>query len=175
MSDNNNEISDLCVRCGMCCDGTLFNKANVVDEADRKVADDLGLTTFELNGKLFFKLPCRHFSSCCTVYETQRPRICSAFFCSPIRKYNRGEQTFQDASQQVGWLLEHRNKLMKVASQFPELKALDFRSLKDKLEEYGEDAEKVSMYKHLFLIFFIFLDMRDKYFSVSGKNESLTS
>ncbi|MHA4742246.1 hypothetical protein [Dyadobacter sp. MSC1_007] len=175
MSDSKNEISDLCVSCGMCCDGTLFASGQVRDEADRSIADGLEMTTFELKGKLFFKQPCHHFSSCCTVYGEQRPHVCSAFFCNPVRKHKRGEQTFEDASQQVHWLLEQRDKLMKIASQFPELKDLDFRSLKDKLEEYAEDSEKVSLYKHLYLIFYIFLDLRDRYFPIPGKSESLTS
>lgn len=173
MSDGKNEISELCVSCGMCCDGTLFNKANVGDEADRKAAEELGLSVFELDGKPFFKMPCLHFSNCCSVYGKERPQVCGTFFCNPVRKYKRGEQTFDDASQQVHWLLEQRNKLLKIASQYPELADLDFRSLKDKLEEFSDDASKVALYKHLFLVFFIFLDIRDKYFPIKQQNESL--
>ncbi|MCF0054620.1 YkgJ family cysteine cluster protein [Dyadobacter sp. CY356] len=163
MSDSKNEISDLCVGCGMCCDGTLFNKAVVWSEDERKMADDLGLFTFEIKEKLFFKLPCSQFSSCCNIYE-QRPSTCSVFFCHPIKRYQLGEQTFMEVEQQILLLREHRDKLLKVASNFPELSHLNFRDLKNMLEESADDDEKIGTYRMLFLVFFIFDDIETKYF-----------
>jgi hypothetical protein len=164
MSDIKNEVSDLCVSCGMCCDGTLFDKAFVRNAADRKIADDLGMETFEANGRLSFRLPCPLFSACCTVYAVQRPNVCSAFFCPPIKRYKGGEQTFEESEQQVLALHEHRDKLLKIASKFPELSDLNIRELINKLNEYGEDSEKVNTYRMLFLILFIFKDLQAKYF-----------
>jgi|GEM_PF-2487486 len=169
--NNENEISDLCVSCGMCCDGTLFKRATVFGEEDRILANDLGLNAFDLNNQIFFKLPCSYFSGCCTIYARPRPGICSAFFCNPIRKYQNGEQTFDDARQQVRSLLQYRAELLKIASQFPEIKNLDFEGLKSMLEDASEDNEKVEIYRHLFLIFFLFEDARKKYFNVARKDE----
>ena len=51
----NEQLSDICTQCGMCCDGTLFNHAKVKNEDDRKLADSLGLTTQSTpEGKLYF-------------------------------------------------------------------------------------------------------------------------
>lgn len=135
MTDSEKKVSDLCVACGLCCDGTLFPYAYVRDEEDRKIADDLGLTTAEIKDKLFFNLPCPHFSGCCTVYDKSRPHTCSAFFCPPIKKYQRNEQPFEEAEAQIRLFKEHRDKLLKAASQFPELANLNFRALKNLLEE----------------------------------------
>ncbi|WP_138484807.1 hypothetical protein [Dyadobacter bucti] len=170
MSDSKNEISDLCISCGMCCDGTLFDKAFVRDEADRKIADDLGMETFESNGKLSFRQPCHLFSSCCTVYSVARPHTCSAFFCPPVKRFRSGEQTFPDTEQQIETLRQHRDKLLKIASQFPELRDLNIRELTNKLNEYGEDTEKISKYRMLFLILFIFKDIQTKYFKPAPKD-----
>lgn len=172
MSDSTKAISDLCVCCGMCCDGTLFPYAFVRDEDDRQVAQHLGLTTSEIKDRLFFKMPCPHFSGCCTVYDRPRPHTCSAFFCPPIKKYNRGEQTFEDAEQQVTLLRQHRDKLLQIASQFPELENLHFRELRSKLEASGEDEAFVSKYGQLYLMLFIFRDLHSKYFK-SAKEDRL--
>jgi uncharacterized protein len=173
ISSSENDVSSICVSCGMCCDGTLFDKAVVHGEEDRAVADGVGLTTYVINDKSFFKLPCHHFSACCTIYGTQRPHTCSAFFCVPLKKYKSGEQTFSDAAFQVQQLLEYRNSLMKAAAQFPELMELNFRQIKSKLEEYSEDNDKVRVYRHLFLIFFLFENARKSYFKVTRKDDGV--
>lgn len=172
MSDSPKDISELCVSCGMCCDGTLFPYAFVRDEADRQIADDLGMITTEIKDRLFFKQPCPHFSGCCTVYDKTRPHTCSAFFCPPIKKFKRGEQTFDEAQEQVQMLHEHRDRLLKIASQFPELEALHFRELRNKLEASGEDDAFVSKYSQLYLMLFIFRDLHAKYFK-SAKEDTL--
>lgn len=175
MVNSENEVSDLCVSCGMCCDGTLFEKGAIRNEKDRETADDLGMGTFEFHGKLFFKMPCCHFSTCCTIYERLRPDICSEFFCVPLKKYKKGEQTFEDAKQQVQSLLEYRDKLLKAASQFSETRNLNFIELKAKLEASSEDSEKVNVYKDLFLLFFLFENVRKKYFRLVRTDNSAQS
>lgn len=175
MVDNENEVSDLCVSCGMCCDGTLFEKGAIRNEKDRETADHLGMGTFEFRDKLFFTMPCCHFSSYCTVYESVRPNICSEFFCVPLKKYQKGEHTFEDAQQQVQGLLEYRNKLLKAASQFSETRNLNIKELKTKLELASGDSEKVHVYKDLFLLLFLFENTRKKYFRGTNANNGSAS
>lgn len=85
MAGSEKEVSDLCMSCGLCCDGTLFPYGFIRDEADKKVADDLGLPVTEISEKLLFKLPCTCFSGKCTVYNKPRSYTCSAFFVLPSR------------------------------------------------------------------------------------------
>ena len=173
MTDSENAISDLCVSCGMCCDGTLFGAAFVRDEADRIIAEDLGLKILDIKGKLFFSLPCHHFSSCCSIYEKNRPQTCSSFFCPPIKRHNLNEQTFSETEKQIKLLQENRDKLLTLASHFPDLQNLNFVDLRNKLEEFAEDDEKVSQYGMLFLTLFIFDDVRAKYFTPTKKDTLL--
>ncbi len=90
MNDLNiKEVSDICVACGMCCDGTLFGKANLSNEQFNDdyenvlKARDLNMNVFEENGKYFFKQPCHLFNTCCTVYNQVRPRVCGTYFANP--------------------------------------------------------------------------------------------
>lgn len=171
MAGSEKEVSDLCMSCGLCCDGTLFPYGFIRDEADRKVAEDLGLPVTEIREKLLFKLPCTCFSGSCTAYDKPRPYTCSAFFCPPIKKYRSGEQAFEDAEQQVRLFREHRDKLVKVASQFPELADLSFTALRDLLEESAEDETYVSKYRQLYLMLFIFRDIYSRYFKPADRDK----
>ena len=171
MAGSEKNVSDLCMNCGLCCDGTLFPYGFIRDETDRKVADDLGLPVTEIKEKLFFKMPCLGFSGCCTVYDKPRPHTCSAFFCPPIKKYRRGEQAFEDAEQQVRLFREHRDKLLKIASLFPELADLSFVALRDLLEESAEDETFVSKYRQLYLMLFIFRDIYSRYFKPADNDK----
>ncbi len=40
----NEQLSDICTQCGMCCDGTLFNHAKIIDDGDAQTVESLGLT-----------------------------------------------------------------------------------------------------------------------------------
>lgn len=164
MQENEKKLSDLCVSCGMCCDGTLFENAFVRHEDDRKVADTLGLVTHTKNDTLYFHLPCPQFRSCCLAYDRARPLVCAAFFCPPIKRFQAGQQSLDEADEQVTALISHRDKLLELASEFPELAQLNIKDLRTTLEAYAEDQEKVSRYRMLFLFFFIFRDTIDKYF-----------
>ncbi|MCF0073223.1 YkgJ family cysteine cluster protein [Dyadobacter sp. CY261] len=171
MSDSEKDVSDLCVSCGMCCDGTLFNTARIQDDKDRKLADSLDLITGGQEDKLYFKMPCPHFAGCCSIYDRNRPQICSMFFCNPLKKFQRGEQGFLEATQQVRSLQEHRDKFMKVASQFPEFDGLGFREIKNKLGDLSEQSDNISTYRHLFLLLFVFDDLKTRYFEAAKKEE----
>ncbi len=93
--------SQLCVSCGMCCDGTLFSqallKAGEPDEARR-----LGMQVFTIGSGPpetvvgyddAFRLPCHlHDRGWCTIYDdTARPHVCGAFQCVLLKRLVAGE------------------------------------------------------------------------------------
>lgn len=75
--------SDLCLQCGLCCDGTLFS--NVIIEADeRDFVESLGLSIEPgPNGESLTMLqPCPAFiDGCCSLYERGRPNTCDKYSC----------------------------------------------------------------------------------------------
>jgi uncharacterized protein len=77
------EPDNVCLGCGLCCDGTLFSHLGVLDE------QDLGFPLRQLGVQLIveadppaFALPCPALSDgACTIYHQGRPQACSWFVC----------------------------------------------------------------------------------------------
>lgn len=71
-------MSDLCLACGLCCDGSLFGYVPLQDR-ERAMASRRGLRVLASgNG---FEQPCSaHHAGACAVYA-ERPRACRAFEC----------------------------------------------------------------------------------------------
>jgi len=83
--------SDLCLACGLCCDGSLFERASLRSGED-ELAQSLGLTVIGTGSNdSGFRLPCPLFSGCCTIYNQQRPKICNAFRCKQLLRQDRGQ------------------------------------------------------------------------------------
>lgn len=108
--------SDLCVSCGMCCDGTLFGFVPVSDEESARVSD-LGFTlTAKPNPKdvgVCFTQPCRALSgTSCTIYH-DRPSVCRAYRCVTLEAFNAGDIAIEEARKRVSDVLESRKDLLK--------------------------------------------------------------
>lgn len=74
--------SNLCVQCGFCCDGTLFNHARLHNEDDMQLLAEQGIEL--LDGKRF-RLPCAAFQQrACQIYEN-RFQICRTFQCELLK------------------------------------------------------------------------------------------
>lgn len=92
--------SQLCVGCGMCCDGTLYERASVAPGEDETMAAT-GLELFGDAGNRSFRQPCPH-SSCgrCMIYES-RFEICRTFECSLLRSVESGELSLSEAKGKI--------------------------------------------------------------------------
>lgn len=116
--DLNETLSSICMNCGLCCDGSLFNRAKIWNEEDRELAESLNLTTFsQPDDKMYFALPCPYFKSCCSIYAHPRPVICSKFFCEPLKKLQKGELTELKARSMVETAVKARNEVLETAQK----------------------------------------------------------
>lgn len=71
------DLERLCQSCGMCCDGTLFQRALLKPE-EVEGAKKLGLRVIQEKG---FEQPCPKLEArSCGVYD-QRPSVCRSFIC----------------------------------------------------------------------------------------------
>ena len=137
------KLSEICVKCGMCCDGTLFNRAKIKNTEDERLAKSLGLTTFsDADGKLNFQLPCHLFKGCCTVYDQARPNICGSFFCEPLRKVQKDEMSFEKAEKLIDTTLELRNEIMEIASTIADFKSYNIQQLYAEIDPKPSKAIK---------------------------------
>jgi len=84
------ELSELCVSCGLCCQGALHDLVPL-DEDEIELAARLRLPLVESPLRLAFRLPCPRLSDRrCTVYA-ERPRTCATYACGVLRAYAGGE------------------------------------------------------------------------------------
>lgn len=92
---NEGKLSEICVTCGFCCSGVLYDQAPVEkDEADfaRSIGFDIELRPGPERGRQKFRQPCPHLcGTACSIYRQRRPKICSRFFCELAAKFGRGD------------------------------------------------------------------------------------
>jgi uncharacterized protein len=99
----------LCLACGLCCDGTLFDKAPLErnDEDDKLLA--LGIEIISGQNGRALKLPCPAHKNCrCTVY-TERPTICRTFRCKLLKRFKANEISKTEALEIIREAVTHRD------------------------------------------------------------------
>ncbi len=89
--------SELCLACGLCCNGALYANVTVRPEHAPFVRT-LGLTLEKTGDDTFaFRQPCPlHTSGRCSAYP-HHPLSCQEFRCALLRKYEAGEATLEDS------------------------------------------------------------------------------
>ena len=89
------QSSDLCLACGLCCDGTLFSDVTLPKEGISSALASAGIRLVE-DGKAF-EQPCpAHVACTCSVYAG-RPPSCRTFRCKTLRALERGKTSFERA------------------------------------------------------------------------------
>ena len=92
----------LCVRCSLCCDGTLFSHAQVSPVDDLARLEEEGFILLQVTAGTRFALPCHYQDGrVCTVYQQWRPRICHNFRCTLLRRLAAGELSLEEAGAQI--------------------------------------------------------------------------
>ena len=73
--------NELCLACGICCQGYLHSKAALGD-IERSRAVMLNMEISKKKGRFFFALPCPHHNrNLCTIYE-KRFNVCRRYKCA---------------------------------------------------------------------------------------------
>lgn len=106
-------LSELCLSCGLCCDGTLFRQVRITpDEKARLV--ELRIGTGRKSGSDVMLLPCGKLEGkCCSVYEA-RPGGCRRFVCALGKRLESNELSFDEAQLHVRDMQE-RLEVLRVA------------------------------------------------------------
>ena len=100
MMAGGSDESTVCVSCGLCCQGPLYNWAELQPD-ELPLADRLSLRVVTYDGQPGISLPCSCLDGTrCTVYE-QRPRICRDFACNLLLGLRSGAVTLDDALDRV--------------------------------------------------------------------------
>jgi hypothetical protein len=91
--------SELCLQCGLCCDGTLFAHIDI-KEGELEYAESLGLEVeVGENGEVSgAPEPCTAFlDGCCSLYRVGRPQACGEYRCELLNQYVARSRSLDDA------------------------------------------------------------------------------
>ena len=99
-SESNDRSPELCISCGLCCNGAMFEEV-WVESGEVKSAQAAGMDVFVKNERPFIALPCKsHQDGKCAIYPTRFYR-CSAYQCMLLENYRSGKIGFDPASGQI--------------------------------------------------------------------------
>lgn len=107
-----NQEQELCIACGLCCDGSLFEFTPTrLEEQDGFEPAEVGL--FKLNdGGFAISQPCCHLhNKCCEIYQAVRPAICGKYKCKLLKNFLRDEITFSAALELIETTLTQRDDI----------------------------------------------------------------
>ncbi|MGV3510600.1 MAG: YkgJ family cysteine cluster protein [Novosphingobium sp.] len=104
--------SRLCLACGMCCDGTVYNVGRL-DAAEVAQAAATGFRALNAGpGTHAFAFPCSHLDGkACSIYRQWRPTVCSTYFCSLQVKVAAGEIAEEQALSTIAATLAVRDQV----------------------------------------------------------------
>jgi uncharacterized protein len=114
-----NGVDELCPKCGLCCDGTLFADVELRAGDDAKRLAKLGLSLKKKGRvKIAFSQPCACFDGkLCKIY-LDRPKRCRLFECGLLKKVNVGEMTARAALKKISKAKELRGKVSELLQSF---------------------------------------------------------
>ena len=100
-----NLVSKLCLDCGLCCSGALFDNG-ILEDDEIDFARDQGFQIIEVELKgeprHGFAQTCPMLcGTSCSIYDQQRPSVCSAYFCELAKNLDRGEVDLATAQGHV--------------------------------------------------------------------------
>ena len=91
----------LCLACGLCCNGVLFGDVELQRGDDPRQLTRLGLELFRKARKQCFVQPCACFDGrLCSIYE-DRPKRCRTFECRLLQRVHAGEATVHSALKRI--------------------------------------------------------------------------
>ncbi|NQV02398.1 MAG: YkgJ family cysteine cluster protein [Bacteroidia bacterium] len=154
----NGTHQNICIRCGLCCDGTLFNHAKIKDAEPIATGFSFEIIQNETRG---FNLPCGYLKEkICSIYETRPYAVCEAFKCKLLRSVNADKISFTDALKVVDETLALKAKIESQLSEHHPKNGGD--SLPRKMKEFNahfpetmSEVEFRKKYGKMLLDFFI--------------------
>ncbi len=151
----------LCLECGLCCDGTLFDLVKLEKGDDAAKLKALGLPVKTSRGKepvVRFPQPCAALCAdrTCKLYA-DRPWQCRVFECGVFKDAKAGRVSVATAQRQVRQAVRRANKARKLLRELgdaDEHRGLGerFHRMSERLEAGGADAEAYAKFADLSIV-----------------------
>lgn len=130
---------EVCISCGICCDGTLYSKANLYPGEKGTLPEKMEQSYFRTEKGEFFKLPCSYFSGKCTIYHMKKAKVCSGFKCKLLMKFSKEKVSKDDALKIIQNVKLYRKEIQSIAySEFNIPKNTPFKNLQEKIAKIKE-------------------------------------
>lgn len=95
-----NSEERLCLACGMCCDGTLFDRVPLAEEETARLKGTALTVISTQDGRPALRQRCSALEGGCAVYH-ERPHACRTYRCLLLDALAQGEVDLADALQIV--------------------------------------------------------------------------
>jgi len=113
MLPGNSEIGNICIECGLCCDGSMFKHAGIDKSDDMIFLKQTGFESVIDHDKLFFHLPCKgqEGKRCLLYHDARRFKVCKTFQCKLLKQYLSGDITYSTAMSVIQEILVRRQSV----------------------------------------------------------------
>jgi len=117
--NNSFEEQEICVGCGFCCDGTLFDKAVLQpgEMENGELPPRIAENYFKTDKGEWFSLPCHYFNGKCSIYKEKKAHVCSAYRCKLLHKFSWGKISKQQALQIITDSKKQRQEILEMAKE----------------------------------------------------------
>jgi hypothetical protein len=136
----------LCLSCGLCCDGSLFDGVQLEPGDDAKKLQSLGLPVATSRARIpvaRFPQPCHALCAdrTCRLY-TDRPRQCRVFECGVFKDLRAGRIELTDAMKLTGRARRRADKIRRLLRQLGDTD--EFRPLGERFHRMQCHMESTS-------------------------------
>lgn len=178
MTQTMNIGQELCKLCGLCCDGTLFDRTGIINSEDRNVAESLKMIIIDEDQGPSFKQPCPHFNSDCSVYNTlKRPHICGAYECKLLKKFKKNEVEIEPALALIRKTKSKAVEIRNIMRTFDELRDISTIvelgwTMNDRKRCDSEEVLFRKKYKHILILIFTLNETLNRHFRNLNEEKS---
>jgi len=148
---NMSEPLNICMSCGLCCDGTLIGFVTLNREEIPAIKQIMEID--EVDGHGFFLQPCKKYCDGCTIYAN-RPKNCDKFNCELLKSAEQKELEFDSALEIINVVKQKKVVIEKMIAILKiELKSLSFYykivELKKVLQKIKPDSSRTPTHLEL--------------------------
>lgn len=113
------EKKNICVECGLCCDGSIYPNVFIHDDDDASFMQEFGFIPVKVNGELSSPLPCKwQKENLCTLYhDPRRLKTCKDYKCKLLEQYLADEISYDFTMDEIKELLKIRNSIRRFSEQ----------------------------------------------------------
>ncbi len=137
-----NDSSNICLSCGLCCDGTLIGFVQLETEEIPTLGELMGDELVTQSG--VFLQPCTKYCDGCTIYAN-RPKQCANFKCGLLNSVEQKKLDFDKAVEAIAELKKQKNILENCLAEIDfKLKSKSFYFKMIELKNYLDKYDSLS-------------------------------